>query len=170
LEQMGQRAGLPAEEVLFVPAGGKSQIAVCLRALLAMDVVSFAIVDFDGLLDVDFLDDILTALRLDPTDAVASARSIGKAIDTAELRARAKSNGLNGLPAGDVTKRASELVENLREQRILVVREGELESFDRSMGGHGSSWVSAALTANRHGATPEADALLEPVLAALRVG
>lgn len=170
LEQMGQKAGLPAEEVLFVPAGGKSQIPVCLRALLAMDVVSFAIVDFDGLLDIEFLDEVLKALKIDPKGAAASAHSIGKAIDTQELRARAKSNGLEGLPAGDITKRASELVENLKQHRILVVREGELESFDRSIGGHGSTWVSGALTANRHRATPEAEALLGPVLAALRVG
>jgi hypothetical protein len=140
------------------------------RALLSMDVVAFAIVDFDALLDTEFLDEVLKALNIDPKDTAASARSIGKAVNSQELRARAKSNGLDGLPAGDVTKRASELVDTLKQDRILPVREGELESFDRSIGGHGSDWVSGALTANRHRTTPEAEALLEPILAALRVG
>ncbi|MEA2900856.1 MAG: hypothetical protein QOH36_743 [Actinomycetota bacterium] len=171
LDQMGRRIGVPSEEVLLVPAGGKAQVPICMNALAALDVRAFAILDFDAILDTDFIITLLDSLKDAGEDLKEEVkrltRTIKNQLTTPEQKRHAKMAGLQGLPAGDVTRMAKDVVSRLRSCGALVVAVGEMESFDRSLGGHGSAWVTAALTADRHLASPDAEALLEPILSAL---
>jgi energy-coupling factor transporter ATP-binding protein EcfA2 len=168
LDEMGRKRELPSEEALFVPAGGKDQVPTCLSALRALEVRAFAILDFDALLDLEFLRKLLVeTLGVDATEMLKQASAIDKQLTTPDQRARAKQSGLSGLPPGDVTRMAQELVEALCGHDILVVPSGELESFDRAIGGKGSAWVTAALIADKHLASPEAEQLLKPIMSAV---
>lgn len=167
LDVLSRRERLPGEEVLFVPAGGKAQIRSTLEALGSLDVTSFAILDFDGLLDADYVIGLLQSLGGDHKEGGRLARAIASQLQTSEQRKRAKEAGLAGLPAGTATSMAERLVELLRMHGVLVVPVGELESFERSIGGHGPAWVTTALGANRHRDNERAQSLLRPVLASL---
>lgn len=167
LDENGRRQDVPSEEVLFVPAGGKGQVATCLKALRSLDALAFAILDFDVLLDADYLVDLLKSIDAETSQVRRLVNRIVSQVSTSEQRERAKRGGLAGLPAGDVTRSAAELIDTLRDLRILIVPVGELECFDRTLGGHGPAWVSNALNARRHVSTPEADQLLRPVLESL---
>ncbi|WAX55742.1 ATP-binding protein [Jatrophihabitans cynanchi] len=168
LDELGRRADFAAEEVLFVPAGGKSQIPQCVDALEGLDVGAFVAVDFDALLDPPYLKTLLASAGATGDDLLSRATNIVKQLLTTEQRARAKEFGLDGLPHGDLTRLAQDLVADLRDARVLVLPGGELESYDRSIGGHGPAWVSGALAAGRHLASPIAEEFLSPVVAAVR--
>ena len=59
-----------------------------------------------------------------------------------------KKQGLHGLPSGEVSKIALNLLESLADLNIFVVPVGELESFCKSVPNHGPAWVSEVITKN----------------------
>ena len=167
LDEMGKRAEVASEEALFVPGGGKSQVPSSLEALASLDVRAFAILDFDVLWDTAYIGGLLTTLGGENEQAVRLSRAIASQLPNPSQRKMAKEAGLAGLPAGDVTQMARRLIEILGTHRVLIVPVGELESFDRGIGGHGPAWVTGALSARRHLSSEKSNELLGPVLAAL---
>ena len=63
---------------------------------------------------------------------------------------KAKRSGIDAMPQGDPSARASALLEKLNEVGLLVVPVGELERFVPSVGGHGPSWVAEVLRRDMH--------------------
>jgi hypothetical protein len=57
----------------------------------------------------------------------------------------AKEIGKTYVPAGDATQACERLLKSLREARLHVVEVGEMEGFDRTVGGHGQSWLNEIL-------------------------
>lgn len=170
LDEMGKRAQFASEEALFVPGGGKGQVPFSLEALASLDVRAFAILDFDVLWDTKYIGALLATLKMESEEAVRLSRAIARQLAGPAQRKMAKEAGLAGLPAGDVTTMAGKLITILKACRVLIVPVGELESFDREIGGHGPAWVTGALVANRHLSSQKAKELLEPVLTALGDG
>ncbi|MGN7797626.1 ATP-dependent nuclease [Leifsonia sp. 22587] len=70
---------------------------------------------------------------------------------------KAKRAGLAGLPQGDPSKAAEELLVSFTALGLLVVPVGELERFVPTVGGHGPGWVNGVLSEKLHEA-PSADA------------
>ncbi|MCK6210533.1 AAA family ATPase [Georgenia sp. EYE_87] len=169
LDVMGRSAVVPSEEVLFVPAGGKGQVRSSLEALGSLDVTSFAILDFDGILDPDYVVSLLRSLGGDHEEGGRLARAISSQLTSSEQRRWAKESGLAGLPPGTVTEMAHRLIDVMRASGVLIVPIGELESFDRTIGGHGPTWVTAALSAEKHQESAASSDLLRPVLSCLEV-
>lgn len=54
--------------------------------------------------------------------------------------------GISGLPGGVVYKACEQLLAQLEAVGLFVVRKGELESYDPSIGKHGPAWVAGVLT------------------------
>jgi len=67
---------------------------------------------------------------------------------------RVREAGISGLPAGGATAAANRLVASLSSVGAFIVSEGQLEGWDREIGGHGPKFVAAALSAGVH-RTPE---------------
>lgn len=59
--------------------------------------------------------------------------------------AAAKTAGKSYVPSGQQTKAYNRLISNLKKLGIFVVEEGEMESFVRSIGDHGSEWVNEVI-------------------------
>lgn len=60
----------------------------------------------------------------------------------------AKLTGKAYVPSGDATRAFDRLVEGLHRIGLFVVENGELESFDRTIGRHGPEWVNRVLEKN----------------------
>ncbi|WP_396327866.1 ATP-dependent nuclease [Jatrophihabitans lederbergiae] len=103
LDELGRRGSFAAEEVLFVPAGGKTQIPQCVAALEGLDVGAFVAVDFDAILDVPYLTSLLSSVNVESDGFSSKATNISKQLLTSEQRSRAKEYGADGLPHGDLT-------------------------------------------------------------------
>lgn len=73
------------------------------------------------------------------------ARQIQNILRRSSPWATAKSAGKHYVPSGEPTKACDRLLAGLRALGVFVVPEGELEGFVRSVGGHGPTWVNAAL-------------------------
>jgi hypothetical protein len=78
----------------------------------------------------------LTSLSRDQIQAVLRKSSPWSSLKTA---------GLSMVPAGDASAAGRELLSKLRELGIFVVDCGELESFAKSVPGHGPKWVGEVL-------------------------
>lgn len=78
--------------------------------------------------------------------------------------AEAKRHGIDALKGQQRTD-AKELLSALDDIGIVVVECGEVEGFDRDAGGHGPSWVSAALERDSHFANLSAEAHVRRLLA-----
>lgn len=61
-----------------------------------------------------------------------------------------KTGGVNALGGGGAGAAADQLLEDLDRVGLVVVRVGELESFDHALGVGKSRWVAAALEAGVH--------------------
>lgn len=60
----------------------------------------------------------------------------------------AKTVGKNFIPSGEPSQAYQRLISELEKIGILVVEEGEIESFVKSIGNHGPKWVNEVLTRN----------------------
>jgi hypothetical protein len=80
-------------------------------------------------------------------DAAEAIRSMTKVDDS---WTRLKRGGLSMIPQGDASARAKDLIHGLAEIGLFVVDVGELERWEPDIGGHGPSWVGAAIQAGRH--------------------
>jgi hypothetical protein len=63
---------------------------------------------------------------------------------------KAKRAGIDAMPQGDPSARASALISALNAIGLLVVPVGELERFVPAVGGHGPSWVAEVLRRDLH--------------------
>ncbi len=169
LDSVMEDSSRSSEEALFVPSGGKDQIPSSVAALRRLGVPAFAMLDFDSLLDQDFMEKMLKTFDVADEQLLKTLKSINSQLSTSEQHKAAKSSGLNGLPLGDVTRMATELLESLKGHNILVVPVGELESFDRRIGGHAAIWVTQALKRNLHKTNGAAREYVTPLATAITV-
>ena len=75
----------------------------------------------------------------------ASSERIQKILRRASPWALAKSLGKAYVPPGDASRAFADLIDALERQGVFIVPVGDLESFDRSVAGHGPKWVNGAL-------------------------
>lgn len=58
---------------------------------------------------------------------------------------QAKSSGKAYLPAGDATLAFRKVQDAFQEKNVFILELGEIEAFDKSIGGHGPKWVNEVL-------------------------
>jgi hypothetical protein len=75
----------------------------------------------------------------------AAARNIKAILGRASPWDTAKSIGERFIPPENPTQSYERLSETLEAIGLFIVPDGELESWDRSVGGHGPAWVNAVL-------------------------
>lgn len=152
----GKRA--VADDVLFVPAGGKSGVPLMAAALTTLGVEARAILDFDLLRSKGDLKRTVAALGAawSPSLDLVYAEFV-KAPNDRKLWDSLKKLGLAGLPAGSSYAAGKALIHQLRGMGLYIVPVGETEDFDKSVNVHGPAWVTAALAAKVH----EASAVVE---------
>jgi len=166
-DSVGEEMGVPTEEILFVPGGGKDQLPSSLMALHALQVLVFTITDFDSLLNPRYIASLLEAKQVRDDDLIEKVKNLANKLTNDGRLDDAKKYGFTGVPSGNTTTSARAIVDRLRDNNILIVPTGELESFDRSVGGHGPSWVSAALNKASHESCTEAKNLVDGVVRSL---
>lgn len=153
-----------ADEVLFVPGGGKQRVAAIARALGHLKVRSRAIVDFDVLRSRDMLIGIVSGVGGTWLDEMAADYVAAvEPIQTGGIWDQVKSQGLSAVPAGAPNAAAARLLESLRATGVHVVPVGEMEGFDRSQALHGAAWVSNAIENSVHASAPVRD-FVAPVI------
>lgn len=88
--------------------------------------------------------EILAAL---PTQKVTqdAANGIRDVLRQVSAWETVKKSGLSAVPQGDASKAATSLLSKLKQAGVFVVPCGEMESFVRSISGHGAAWVFEAL-------------------------
>lgn len=166
---LGSQVGISSEEILFVPGGGKHQFPASLEALNALDVQVFTIADFDAILEPDLIQKLLRALEIEDQDLIDRLRRWYRNIMNDNRRTAAKESGLSGLAGGTSSQIGKESIDSLRNHGILIVPVGEMESFDKTLGGEGSMWVNRALTARIHETNLEAHSFMQPVIDSLSI-
>lgn len=160
----GRRA--VADGTLFVPSGGKGRVSVLASALSSVGVAAYAILDFDVLRERKDLQNILAALGGTWTDRLEEHyKVVVQHVNQKQAWGSVKHIGLNGMAPGATYKACEVLLGELAKQRLLVVPVGEMEDFDKSVDGHGSTWVSAMLEADGHSRCEAARRLMAPLAA-----
>lgn len=151
LSDAGQ-ARLARDEVLFVPSGGKERVASLVEAINALGGTTFAIVDFDIIRESRQMRQLVEATGGDWSDLEATYRIAVAPLNENrhKLWEQAKTQGLSAIPRGDAYTAASDMLGRLAKQRIILVPVGELEGFDRGIGGRGARWVTAMLEKEGH--------------------
>lgn len=146
------------DDVLFVPSGGKDKVPNIVKALQALGVDTYAIVDFDVLKKKAKCKQIVEALGGDwgvvNSDYVAVANALNA--NSGTQWNQVKTQGLSGVPQGSPSEAAERMLATLRSQKLSIVRVGELEGFDRTIAGHGSEWVNIMLARHGHETCTEA--------------
>jgi len=158
LDVLASDRGNPAaaDNTLFVPSGGKDRIASIGGSLAALKVHTKAIADFDVLRVRAATVAIVEALGGDWTadmqkDYITVSSAVNKLQpDHAASWKFVKSRGVDALDAGEPYQAGLRLVSALSERGLLVLPKGELEDFDKTLPGHGASWVSDALAKGVH--------------------
>lgn len=153
-----------ADNTLFVPAGGKQRAATLASALSMLGVEVYSIPDFDILRDKKDVRGLLEASGGTWTDEMDSLyMTVVRSIGGASAWDSAKHQGLNFLASGEVYLAGERLLDLLKEDGVLVVRGGEMEDFDKSIGLHGSAWVTSMLETNGHLTRTTARDFLQPL-------
>jgi len=155
-----------ADDVLFVPGGGKQRVAAIARALGRLNVKSHGIVDFDVFREREIIRGIVESvggtwteqLNTDYVTMMKPTRQQG-------LMEHVKSQGLAAVPAGEANASGQQLLAALSALGVHVVPVGEMEGFDRSQSLHGAPWVSNAIEAGIHKSRPVRE-FVEPFLTA----
>lgn len=154
-----------ADDTLFVPAAGKTGIPNVLTAVARLGVEAWAFPDFDVFQTKHDIRRIVETIGGDwDTELDELYTRFVREPNQSGSWAVLKHSGLGALPPGDSYQAAVTLMERLTMLRVRVVSIGEMESFDKSLSGHGTPWVSTALAALIH----ESDTVAEyvaPVLA-----
>lgn len=154
-----------ADDTLLVPSGGKHRIAALGKALQRLDVETHAFVDFDALREKATIRGIVESLGGVWTSRLeADFISFVQPVQSQSLWGELKRQGIAGAPSGATYSAGLRLLESLDRLRVHVVRTGEMESFDRSIGEHGSAWVTAALEKGVHRSSDSARAVVEKLL------
>jgi hypothetical protein len=76
----------------------------------------------------------------------------------------AKKSGLAAVPAGDANRACRDFIEKLALLGVYVLPEGELESFVRTVSGHGPKWVSEVLSQKLHITAREAHEFVRRII------
>ncbi|MEV7528691.1 ATP-dependent nuclease [Agrococcus sediminis] len=140
-----------ADDTLFVPSGGKAGMPGVVEAVAQLGVEVWAFPDFDVFRVKSDIKRIVEAVGAEWTNELdALYARMTRVINDAALWEQCKHAGIHGIPAGDGFEAANVLLESLSRVRVQVVRTGEMESFDKSITLHGSSWVSTALERRVH--------------------
>jgi ABC-type cobalamin/Fe3+-siderophores transport system ATPase subunit len=151
LDDLGSSTGRRAEsdEVLFVPSGSKNRVASMISALTKLGVQAMTIVDFDILRNSADIRGIVESVGGTWSPELRGLyTTMIQSDNQSALWAQLKNQGLNGLSNGPAHSAGKELLECLKVLGIHVVPLGEMEQFDRDIGGHGGEWVSEALENN----------------------
>ena len=101
----------------------------------------------DATLLKPFIERILnntTGATLDDKDA----EEIRKRLKLESPWEEMKRVGMNGLPSGPVYDACDQLLTTLVAAGLFVVRKGQLESFDPTIGKHGPAWVAGVMAKN----------------------
>lgn len=72
----------------------------------------------------------------------AKIKLIQAALKKASPWSQAKSSGKSYLPAGDATNSFNNVQTKLKQKGIHILEIGEIEAFDKTVGGHGPKWVN----------------------------
>ena len=111
---------------------------------------------------------ILSALG-EKTEKVVTADMIGAIRSILEPDRgwkSAKKTGKYGIPSGDASSATVRLLADLTRSGLFVVPCGEVESFVKTVGGHGPQWVLQVIERNLLESTPEPHDFIKGVLAA----
>lgn len=141
-----------SEDSLFIPAGGKDRVAKVVKSLAQLGVPTAAILDFDALNKKSVVRGVVEAIGGAWTPQFESwYRTIS---DTANsqtgLWSLAKNAGKQAFPAGAPFEALTGLLDALAELGLVILPCGEMEDLEKSIGLHGSSWVSEALDRGTH--------------------
>ncbi|MBO3663858.1 ATP-dependent nuclease [Microbacterium stercoris] len=140
-----------ADDVLFVPGGGKQRVAAIANALGRLRVRSRAIVDFDVFRNRDQLRAIVESVAGSwSTDMANDYVTMVRPIQQGSIWERVKNQGLVAVPPGEPNAAAQRLLAALAAVGVYVVPVGEMEGFDRSQSLHGAAWVSTAIEGGIH--------------------
>ena len=162
-QETGTRAA--ADETLLVPSGGKARVAPMARALTSLGVETWAIVDFDMLRSRSDLRAVIDSLKQTWTDKMDSNYiAFATMVNQQDLWSVLKNVGLAGVPKGAAFEAARQLLDELAQAGILIVRVGEMEDHDKTIGSHGAKWVSAMLERDAHKTCAVARDLVQPLL------
>jgi len=74
-----------------------------------------------------------------------SIKAIQAALKKASPWRQAKASGKAYLPSGETTVAFNRIQAKLAEKNIFILELGEIEAFDKSIGGHGPKWVNQIL-------------------------
>lgn len=74
-----------------------------------------------------------------------SAESIRELLRKTSAWSLAKENGKTFIPSGDATVAYEKLIGALNKKGVYVVEVGEVEKFDKTIGGHGPKWVNQVM-------------------------
>ena len=99
-------------------------------------------------LDTDAIKKDVNELLLQVTDKTFPdqiVREIKKLLTKASAWSQAKEQGSSYIPNGQPTQILNELISLFKAVRLNVIPVGELESFDKTLGGHGPRWVNDVL-------------------------
>lgn len=153
-----------ADDVLFVPSGGKSGVPKLAAALTSLGVEARAILDFDLLSRKQDIRNTVESLGSTWTSELDDLYTeMVKVPNTQALWPALKHVGVEGIPAGSSYIAAKALLVELRNIGLYVVPVGEMEDFDKSLNAHGPAWVSVALASNSHKSNG-VGSLVEPIL------
>jgi len=157
---------IAADEVLFVPSGGKERVGKLAKALSTIGVHTVALVDFDALRNEPTIREIVASVGGDWEKVAPTYKRVSSTLGENEgaLWAYAKSHGLQALPPGNPTMDGHKLLRVLGEQRVLVVPVGEMEGFERSVGGKSGTWVTGMLERGLHLTNTDARSLLRSLV------
>jgi ABC-type cobalamin/Fe3+-siderophores transport system ATPase subunit len=140
-----------ADDVLFVPGGGKQRVAAIAKALGRLKVRSRAVVDFDVFRSRDMLRDIVESVAGVWTDEMKDDYvTMVQPIQSGGLWDQVKNQGTVAVPAGPPNAASNRLLSALEAIGVHVVPVGEMEGFDRSQSLHGAAWVSNAIESGVH--------------------
>ncbi|MEV8239537.1 AAA family ATPase [Microbacterium testaceum] len=140
-----------ADDVLFVPGGGKHRVAAIARALGRLNVKSRAVVDFDVFRERSDLKGIVEGVGSDWSAEMNSDYvQMMKPIRERHLLDQVKQQGLAAVPPGEPYRACERLLRSLVSMGVHIVPVGEMEGFDRTQSLHGPAWVSNALESEIH--------------------
>lgn len=162
-DDTGQRK--EADDVLFVPAGGKNGVPALAGALGGLGVETHALLDFDVLRIKKDVRAIVESMGHDWAEFDADYQSFFNPMRNEKKVDLSKKIGLTAVPAGSPTVACHRLIENLHRIGIHIIPVGEMEGFDRTFGQKGSEWVTNALLTNVHRTSQPAKDYVAKVLA-----
>ena len=140
-----------ADDVLFVPSGGKHRVAALARALSSLMVEAHAVVDFDILRSRSDVQRILESVGGVWTEAMnEDYLLLAKSVSTKDEWDRLKKIGVAGIRPGEPFTACENLLQALRANRVHIVPVGETEDFDKTISLHGAGWTSEALEKGIH--------------------